>query len=459
MTGTVYIVHAVDAEGPLYESLTAKFERLHDLFGVTDIAPTADNLARLQRQELDLGGQEVAVARALSAHRNRYMESWDQVDGMLDRVTTPDFRDRMIDSDGQGWVFNWFCLDHVDFAYNPRRRDMGYHNVSDHYAARRAQTPSPDELHWHFHPMSTYGDAHRCATHYFRTDHVFQILCRKIIERGWFPSVFRAGFQTERPDSHWFLEQWIPFDISNMALDDNHELDNSIDFRYGRSGDWRRAPADWSVYHPSHDDYQVPGRCRRWIGRALNVLNRLADIDQREMDKAFARAADGADALVGLASHDFRDLGPEVDHVRALVAAASTKHPGVRFRFCGALDAFQNVTMATDTAALDLDVIFHPAADGDVARIEVVTRAGRVFGPQPFLAIETRSRRFLHDNFDFAPCGTRWHYAFHGDTLPIEDVAGIGIAANDVQGRSCVRRLAFPAVAPLSAAPVPVAAP
>ena len=29
--------------------------------------------------------------------------------------------------------FNWHCLDHVGYEINPRRRDMGYHNIFDHY--------------------------------------------------------------------------------------------------------------------------------------------------------------------------------------------------------------------------------------------------------------------------------------------------------------------------------------
>ena len=32
--------------------------------------------------------------------------------------------------------------------------------------------------------------------------------------------VNRAGFHCERPDSHLFMEQWIPFDLSNMSTED-----------------------------------------------------------------------------------------------------------------------------------------------------------------------------------------------------------------------------------------------
>ena len=42
----VYIVHCVDAEGPLYESLSAKFERIKEIFNV-NIEPTSKNLEKL----------------------------------------------------------------------------------------------------------------------------------------------------------------------------------------------------------------------------------------------------------------------------------------------------------------------------------------------------------------------------------------------------------------------------
>jgi hypothetical protein len=446
MTGTVHIVHCIDTEGPLYESLRAKFERLKDLFGIEHVAPTPANFRALQRGDIPLGGREKDVARALAGHLSGTLGTWTEIDAMLERVMSPEYRSRQPDSFGRDWIYNWFCLDHVNFAYNPRRRDIGFHNVFDHYREIVDSAPnSNDSIQWHFHPMSTYRDAHRCATHYFRSSEIFEILSRKIIERSFFPSVFRAGFQTERPDSHWFLEQWIPFDISNMALDDNTELEATIDFKNGRSGDWRRAPADWSVYHPSHDDYQLPGGCRRVIGRCLNVLNRLASIDQREMDKAFARAREGKPTLVGMNSHDWRDLGAEVDHIRSLLDESRRRFPEVHIRYCRADDAFRRVLwpVCVDESGLDLELLFHPAGGGDVASIEVRTKAGKVFGPQPFLAIETKSRRFIHDNFDFSMTGDRWHYAFHADTLPVEDVRRIGIAANDHFGNTCIRHLAL----------------
>jgi hypothetical protein len=442
----VHIVHCIDTEGPLYESLDAKFERLKDLFGISHLAPTQENLQLLKEGRIDLKGREADVQKILSGHLTAYNETWHDIDAMLERVGPESFRRKIPDSFGGGWKFNWFCMDHINYEYNPRHRDIGYHNIYDYYHDfLKGGQGEGDGLYWHFHPMSSYRDAHRCATHYFRTTDIFQILARKVIERHWFPSAYRAGFQTERPDSHWFLEQWIPFDISNMALDDPSVYDASIDFRNGRSGDWRLAPADWSVYHPDHDNYQLPGKCRRVIGRALNVLNRIASIDQREMDKAFARAAKGLPTLVGIASHDWRDLGTEVDHVRELIVQSASRFPDVPFKYCDANQAFQDVLwpQGCDGPALSFDLNFIPPANGDVPSVEIVLTSGKVFGPQPFLALETRGRQFFHDNLDFSTTGDRWYYAFHDETVPFDDIARIGVAANDRYGNTCVRQMDF----------------
>lgn len=439
---TVHFLHAIDTEGPLYESLEAKFERLEELFGVSHLPRTRATLVQLQNGEIDLGGKEVEIRQMLRGHRVNYMETWPEVDAMLDRVQDPAFRDSRPDSFGQGWVYNWFCLDHVDFQVNPRRRTIGYHAIHDHYMRRIAEwSDCPDEIQWHFHPMSTYREAHRCATSYVNSPHLYEVLARRIIERGFFPSVFRAGFQTERPDSNLFLEQWLPFDISNTALDPRQAWTDSIDLRRGRSGDWRGARHDWTPYHPHHDDHRREGSCRRWIGRALNLMNRFANLEYFEIEKAFAQAAQGCPTLVGMASHDFRDLGPEVEEVRDMIDRAHQSYPEVPYRFCRASEAFQDALSlpVQERPALELSLELDADPVDDVPNLTVHTTVGRVFGPQPFLAIETRGKRFFHDNLDFDVEHGTWFYAFHGDTLPLDDVRRIGVGACDELGRSCVQ--------------------
>ena len=215
----VYIVHSIDTEGPLYESLEAKFHRLYDVFNIK-FSPSKNLLEKLKNKKINLKGKEEAVSTLLSNHLTNYNDTWKKIDQMIKNIFSKNFRNNDKDSFGGNWIFNWHCLDHVGYKYNPRKRTLGYHKIFDHYKkVLRKNKNHNDQIHWHFHPMSTYNDAHRCATSYVNSPELYQILCRRILERNWFPSVFRAGFQTERPDSNWFLEQWIPFDISNMSVE------------------------------------------------------------------------------------------------------------------------------------------------------------------------------------------------------------------------------------------------
>lgn len=442
MTGIVYIVHTIDTEGPLYESIEVKFERLRELFGIEDISPSYLNLEKLSKGEIDLGDKTELIKQVLQSHKASTLGSWPEIQEMLGRVCSKEFRNHLPDTDGNGWVYNWYCMDHVGYGVNPRKRDMGYHNIHDYYAALiKSQPDYRDTLEFHFHPVSTYREAHRCGTHYLRTGDLYKILCRRIIDRDFFPSGYRAGFQAERPDSHWFLEQFIPFDMSNMATDDTSDIDSAVDFRNGRSGNWRKAPSDWSVYRPCHDDYQLEGHCRRLIGRALNLRSRIAGMTQVEMDRAFSRAQEGKDTLVGLCSHDWRDLQPEVEAAYEMLEVSKRKYPEVQFKYSGADDAFRAQLNAKESSQLELkmSLIFHTEKKGqDVPFVEVRTDQGKVFGPQPFLAIKTKSQRYIHDNMDFSVEDGVWYYAFHADTLPLEDVEHVGIAANDIMGNTVI---------------------
>ena len=445
----VYVVHAVDTEGPLYVDLDAKFELLEELVDVSGIERTRENLDAIIAGDIDFGNKQAVIRDIMSSHRNDYMDGWEKLGRMLDNAMSPEQRRRVTDSFDGGYVFNWFCLDHIGFETNPRRREMGFHKVHDYYAARidaqEAQRDgrwARDGLHWHFHPMSTYREAHRCATSVLNSPHIRETLARRIIERDYFPSSVRCGFQTERPDTHWFLEQYIPFDFTNTATEDASELEAMADLTSGRFGDWRRAPADWSVYRPSQDDYQSPGDCRRYIARALNILSRFANIDAYEAEKAFARADAGTPTLLAIATHDFRDLAPEMAALGDLLVDAQKKYPDVKFRFAEARDAMRNVVHGTVYGpALRLEINPVIGADGRIKSVAITTAAGKVFGPQPFLAIQMASGQVIHDNLDFGLDGTSWNYVFDYETVLPGDVQKIGVGAADVYGNTDVKTL------------------
>lgn len=431
----VYIVHCVDTEGPLYESLEATFDRLKSVLNIA-LPPKRETLIKIQHGELDLGGKEDVARTLVSEEMLGYLEHWGAIDGMLDELLSEKFRGEYTDGIGHGWIFNWFIMDHIGYDVNPRHRDVGYLNIFDHYHAKLNEKGcATDEVGWHFHPMSTYREGHVCATSLLRSPHAIEGLCRRVIDRKWFPASFRAGYHTIRPDIHWFLEQYIPFDFSNQSQTPTAMDRAQPDVSGSRFGDWRLAPSDWSSYHPAHDNYQLPGNCRRSVFRCLNVGTRMRLLTQSELDSAFARANRGCPTIVAFADHDWRDMRKDVKQVHAQLRSASEQYPEVTWQHSTACDAARMLMGCDMVAPFALQATLE--VHGEIGRLTVTSNRA-IFGPQPFLAIKTLDQRYLNDNLD---CGTdtcTWHYTFDLHTVPLKAVDAVGVAANSIEGTTSV---------------------
>jgi hypothetical protein len=437
MKTPVYIVHCVDTEGPLHESLSVTFERLRSIFHL-ELEPSVDLLRRLQAGQVDLGGLEAAVQKVVDPHLLAYNDTWDKVDVMLARLMGEPFRLEVPDSAGAGWIYNWFCVDHVDYDLNPRRRDMGYHNVFEHYRRQIHETySSQDGLHFHYHPHSFRREAHRCATHWWSSsDSLHQILSRRIIDHHWFPAAHRPGFHVIRPDSHWFLEQHIPFDFSNQAMVKGGVDESQFGLAGGRFGDWRRAPATWEPYHPSADDYQIPGSCRRWIARCLNVGTRYRLLDERDVRQAFQEAREGKPVILAITNHDFRNMGPDIIAFRELLGRVAIDFPDVPFRFSEAVTAMRSALRLSSLPACELELTMHRVSNS--AHVLKVHSTTPTFGPQPWLALRTLEGKYHYDNFDIDIPFHQWQYVFDEETFPLSALDAIGVAANNAFGVTTV---------------------
>ena len=436
MIKELYIVHCIDTEGPLYESLDETFNRIESLFGIR-IDPTNDNLKKLQEKKIDLNGFEEKVLNLVSKKRVTFNSNWNEINEMLKEIQSKEFRNKMVDKHGNGWIYNWFCLDHVNMnGVNPRKRDIGHHKVFDFYSKKTLeQDNNLDFISWHFHPIPYTQNYHNSGVAYLNSQNIWEILCRKIIERNWFPSTYRPGFHTIRPDSNWFLEQWIPFDYSNQSTDNEGD---QPDLTMGRWGDWRRASKSWTPYHPDIDDYQKKGNCRRWIFRCLNMEARLREITQFDVDKAFEQANSGEKTVISFTNHDFRKMSSEIDKIRNYIKIAHDKFPDVKINFSNALDAAREVLhLKPNLIDLNLEIIDNKT---DLLRIKVTSNSN-IFGPQPFLAIKTKENKFIWENFDRGLNDFEWFFTFDYMHIPNSIIDKIGIAANSFDGTTEVINL------------------
>ena len=129
---TLYVVHCVDTEGPLEETLNATFERLSQEKGI-DFEASIETLIKLQNQEINLKGREQEIKDYIAPKRLAYLDSWEQVEKMIFSVTNEEFRYRFSDSKGNPYTFSWFIVDTVGYKDNPRRKAVGFHTIWDQY--------------------------------------------------------------------------------------------------------------------------------------------------------------------------------------------------------------------------------------------------------------------------------------------------------------------------------------
>ena len=442
MKGNIYIVHHVDTEGPLFEPVVEIFKRLDAILGIDlNLSANLKNLKLLQ-QGLLIQDKELSktIQKIVDPHLISFKSNWNEIDEMLVRITSQDFRKKYKDSFGNGWVYNWHLLDHVGFNTNERRRDIGYSNVYKHYNDFfKEHLKGKDDFQWHFHPISFKKEAHKCATSFVNSYHeINQIMSRRIIDEHWFPQVNRAGFHTERPDSNWFLEQWMPFDASNQSMD-NEVNKLQSDAINGRFGDWNNAPSDWSIYNPDLYDWRRKGNLNRYISRVLNLNTRFRNINKEEVEKAFIKAQSGQDVYLGVTNHDFREMSNEIHDFYKILIEVSNSFPDIKFINENSLNTFRCILNYSESEIEKNKLDFNATLNNNVLKIEVTN--GEPFGPQPYLAIKTINGEYYHDNFDFGIFKKEYFYTFDSHTFNIKEISNIAIASNDKYGNCLIKNI------------------
>ncbi len=338
---------------------------------------------------------------------------------MVRAVTAPAFRAAHASPDGTPYTFTWFVVDNVGFAANPRRKATGFHTVWDAYQRLLGErvpgdNAAGDAWAWHFHAIRGDGNPLRYSTSWTVNDWPEQVLARRILDRGWFPNAFRAGGNVERNDLSLWLEQFIPFDFSNRAHADDRGGP-------GAQWDWRHAPADWSPYHPDHDDYRHAGGMRRAIFRAIDIDSARCRLEADDVARAFERTAAGATTVLAYSNHDRRDMRPEIARASALVKGIAARYPDVRWRYATAPEAAR-IALARPRPAPRLDLSL--TAEGDHLWIE---SSRPVFGPAPFVAVEETDGLVYRDNSTIEG-ETLWCYRL--DSPAVRRI-GVGAAASD----------------------------
>ncbi len=434
MNKVLHIVHCVDTEGPLYESLDATSERIEKTFGLKYENLTPKMLESLQRGENIPENLKADVMSFLSPERLSYKKTWSEVSEMVDELMTDDWRNKYKDDYGNGYKFNWFILDHVGFENaNPRRRATGYHVVYEYFHEKIRINEVSDKLYWHYHSTPFFYEAHKTSNNFSFSNHHLQVLSRRIIDKQDFPAAYRPGAHTERPDSNLFLEQWVPFDYGNQGMPEREEDKKQKDIGGGRYGDWRRAPSDWGTYHPDFYDYQKKGNMKRYLARCLNLGSRLREINTSEIEKAFKQVSTQGSTIISITNHDEREMRQDIDIFMNNIYEIQKKYPDVKIKHSNAVDAIRDIE--------NLSFENHTKLKIEIEENKINISADKeIWGPQPYFCFKTKDQRYIHENLDYHG-GLDWSYVFDDDTIRLDQIEKIGLATNDNFGNTSVYNL------------------
>lgn len=351
--------------------------------------------------------------------------NWEDIDKIfLSKVFSDNFRYSFPDSNGNPAVFTWFMLNWTGFRTNPIEHDLGYHKVYDHYLKTWGKQIKKygDEIGWHYHHASITGIGNEWGLNWFTNREYENQLCRFLIDRKFFPIVYRSGGTIEDSNQSNWLEQWIPYDYSNRNSSNVNWEKIEADGRKLRDLlKWQKAPNSWIPYHPSNEDFTHPGNMKRLILRSLDIKSGAHITTEKEILKAFNDAKKSGNLILSVFEHDFRDRASEFVQIMQWISESSKK-TGVKFSYVSGKDAIKMFQKIQSTKPLKLLI------KKGSGKIQVKTNKV-LFNLQPFLAI-----KYNKNIYNWKPMFKKDKDTWEYNLIPEDKGKTAGIAAHDLEG-------------------------
>lgn len=360
---------------------------------------------------------------------SQLLGNWKDIDKIfLSKVFSNPFRHSFPDSNNKPAVFTWFILNWTGFSTNPILHDLGYHKVYDHYLKNWGKRINKygDEIGWHYHHASMTGIGNEWGLNWFTNREYENQLCRFVIDRKFFPIVYRSGGTIEDTNQSNWLEQWIPYDYSNRnGHNVNWEKIEADGSKLKDLLNWHNAPNSWIPYHPSDVDLTVSGNMKRLIIRSLDIKSGAHTITKKEIIKAF-KDANNSDIILSVFDHDFRDRAPEFIQIMQWISESSKK-TGIKFLYVSGKDAVKMFQKIRSTKPLKLLV------KKTSGTIQVKTNK-LLYNLQPFLVI-----KYSNNVYNWKPMFKKGKDTWEYNLIPEDKNKTAGIAAHDLEGNTFIK--------------------
>lgn len=253
------------------------------------------------------------------------LKNWQAVDQAMDKLFKENFRNKFTDSFNGNLKLGWFFLTWSGFnnKLNPRKRDLGYHKVLDHYRSRWGKLIQAfgDEECWHYHHPPKSGVANEWSADWNSSQEYKNIISRQIIERDWFPLCFRAGGTIMDKNLSQWVDKWFPFDYSNRA-----PLDVSV-------MDWSDGIDEWKAYNPDPEFFKKEGSGKRYLARTMDLDTSIYKAGESDIEKAFNEAANRGYSILSTFDHDYRDIEHRFIEFMSIFENVSKKHPNIKWKY------------------------------------------------------------------------------------------------------------------------------
>lgn len=257
--------------------------------------------------------------------------NWDVFEsqtGVLSQVYDYEFRNAHVDSLGRPFKITWFMHGGAWFttAVNSTPISATYHirkNWGDDIEAWG------DALEYHFHHYIWDGDSWEMAPTFAETIWEYEwVMSQMMLDEYLFITSFRSGWNYMDDTYQQYLERWVPFRMEGVQ-------------------------PDWVPYHPSFEDYRLPGTMKGWEVRHHYTKSVSASI----VDQIFNAAELGTDQVVCIWSHQNEpDFPNQIADVDQRFHEGQTNHPSVQFYYCSAKEAMHRWLENTSTTVPYLEV-------------------------------------------------------------------------------------------------------
>ncbi len=345
------------------------------------------------------------------------------------KVMDDAFRNQIKDSYGNTLKMTWWMMagNVYRFATN---KNLPLANTMTLYLMKRFHGDKVkqwgDELSLHYHTFY-WSDYNNDGKFYWNQAQEFNqcrddfnvTLAEFLLEENTFPVSFRSGWHYMDNDWQHYLNKLLPFSLHNDYPNVHKDTTEPIDNDY----DWSKATGEFVPFHPSDDNYQLPGNGKGWNVRSIY----MARMDTALMGHVFSQAKKGIDQVVCLWAHlpedDFLDNITRINQIAHQVAA---EYPDVKFEYCTAVEAMQKWLKSSDTTAPN--ITFTPNESNGKINFNISTDEN-IFQAQPVVAIKNRD-----GNYTLINSKETGNNSWQTDDLDISQLAKVGFEVTDTVG-------------------------